>query len=204
MVGGAVVGTITPTPDIVASLVAESVSTLFPVSITPSPVASATSSPSPVPTETITPISSPTITPVPIRRVVNVDAVFAYSYYYPPLLGPNCSVENTLPDGSCRDSTSSGQTWSDKIGRAVAIPIEYSLIYYPNSNVPYCEVMRLPCIPFGSNVYVSAPPEIVGNYTVIDTCGACIKNGLVYIDFLDSIQRLNWSVPVYATITFNP
>jgi hypothetical protein len=45
------------------------------------------------------------------------------SHYYPPLLGPNCSV---VVNGICVSKMSSGQPWQNWLDKAVACPSEYA------------------------------------------------------------------------------
>lgn len=44
------------------------------------------------------------------------------SWYWPPLLGPNCSIAR---DGRCVSRMASGQRWENWIDRAVACPEEF-------------------------------------------------------------------------------
>ena len=44
------------------------------------------------------------------------------SWYWPPLLGPNCAV---VKNGQCVSRMASGQPWQNWIGRAVACPAEF-------------------------------------------------------------------------------
>lgn len=44
------------------------------------------------------------------------------SWYWPPLLGPNCAV---VRNGECISRMASGQPWQNWIGKAVACPAEF-------------------------------------------------------------------------------
>jgi len=146
------------------------------------------------PTNTTVPTATPTEGPLSLLYTFT----FGYSYYYPPLGPPNCSDENW--DGvRCLDSTSSGRPWSNAIGAGVAIPIEYSTLIPRDSTVSWCVLYHKPCIPFFALVRVSDGP-MRGDWVVIDTCGSCIKNNIVYLDFLDDRQKMDWSLPVEVEI----
>ena len=129
---------------------------------------------------TYTPL--PTLSPQFNNMILNVQ----YSYYWPPLLGPNCHPDNVLPSGGCKDTTASGEPWTKWRGKGVAIPIQW-----------------LDRIPFYSIVRVISPPEMIGDYTVVDLCGGCIKAeypDLIWFDFLDDHLILNWSSDLVVEI----
>ena len=61
--------------------------------------------------------------------------------------------------------------WTEYKGKGVAIPIQWA------GRVPFLSVVR-----------VLSPLEFVGEYYVIDYCGACLKEdypNMVWFDFLD-------------------
>lgn len=129
-----------------------------------------------VPTVTVTstPLVLPTYTLIP--TVTPVVMVSGYSYYYPDLGGVNCHDDNwNEVTGRCADITASGETWRDKIGRAVALS---------PSVIDAC--------PYGSSIVVLGPPGVVGEYRVIDLCPGCDSYAPPLVDFLDDRQRLPW------------
>lgn len=132
----------------------------------------------------------PTYTPYPTQPpIVGKLAAIGYSYYWPPWGPPNCAAENWHADlNYCDDVTASGLPWSQYIGRAVAVPVQWR-----------------DWLPLGSSVRVHSPPEMVGLYLVIDYCGKCIKpEGHIYLDFLDNRARLNWTVPMLVEFIVLP
>jgi hypothetical protein len=154
-------------------------------------------------TPTITP--AVTVTPGLVSSPVPVGYkfTFGYSYYYPDLLGVNCHDNNVLSDGTCANTTASGQGWRDYVGKGVAIPVTYSTVFSSELGARWCEYYKLPCIPFGSVIRVHYPSVLAGDWYVVDTCGACDdrhNSGIVYIDFLDIQQRAAWGSPVEVEI----
>lgn len=133
----------------------------------------------------------PTSTPYPEQPKINaLGEVYAigYSYYYPPLLGPNCHPDNVIDDLYCKDITASGLPWSQYIGRGVAIPIQWA-----------------DKIPLLSKIRVYNNLDMQGEYLVLDYCGDCIKpEGHIYFDFLDNRPRLNWTVPLLVEVIYIP
>jgi len=134
----------------------------------------------------IPPTPYPTYTPYPTFTAVSyLTLTVQYSYYWPPLLGPNCHPDN-VRGGKCLDTTSSGLKWSEYRGRGVAIPLTWA------GTVPLLSVVR-----------VLHPVTMIGDYLVIDYCGACTKSeypDLVWLDFLDDTQRLDWSADMQVQI----
>ena len=150
--------------------------------ISSGPTATATAAVTATPYPTYTPHPSPTIeaTPTEFNGGQIYDAL--YSYYNPDLGGPNCHSANW--DGvSCADTTASGIRWSQYIGHGAALPPEW-----------------LAVLGYGSVIRVVSPDVIAGDYTVIDMCQGC--SGVNWadhqfrIDFLDTVQRLQWAYPV--------
>lgn len=129
-----------------------------------------------------------TLTPTPDRTGYPQYTV-GYSYYYPDLGGVNCHADNW--NGShCADTTASGLSWRDNLGRAVAIPpswVCYGLGY-------------------GSIVEVLSPDTIKAEYLVVDLCAGCESenwdDGQWRLDFLDDRQRLQWAYPVVIRFAF--
>jgi len=145
---------------------------------TPTPMASPTSMASPTLAVSATPMASATPPYMTFQA--------QYSYYWPPLLGPNCHPANLLPQGGCKDTTSSGLPWSHYRGRGVAIPLTWQ------GTVPLLSVIR-----------VLLPVEMMGDYLVIDYCGLCTKAeypGLIWLDFLDDHLRLPWSADMSVIV----
>ena len=142
----------------------------------------ATSSMTQTPYPTYTPY--PSITPFSTPN--NLSLTVQYSYYWPPLLGPNCHPENLKKTGGCKDVTASGLPWSHYRGRGVAIPLVWA------GTVPLFSIVR-----------VLSPVDLIGDYLVLDYCGACTKSeypDLVWLDFLDDTQRLQWSADMQVEI----
>ena len=133
------------------------------------------------PAAIITPSPTPPVSPAPTSELL----LFGYSYYFPDLGGTNCHPANW--DGaSCANTTASGAGWREYIGRGVAI--HQSMI----EKYPYGTIFR-----------VLSPQSIAGDYTVIDLCAGCIRPDapdMMWIDFLDDSQKLNWSVPVLIEV----
>lgn len=138
---------------------------------------------------TYTPL--PTHTPYPQQSFNAFGEIYAvgYSYYWPPFGPPNCGLENWKADiNFCEDMTGLGVKWSEWVGRAVAIPIQWAYK-----------------IPLGSYIRVMNTLEMQGDYLVIDYCGGCIKpEGHIYFDFLDNRQRLAWTVPLLVQVVSVP
>jgi len=148
------------------------------------PVRAAVDKIAPLPTYTPYPSPSPYPSPTPAPLAGEYIAV-GYSYYWPPWGPPNCHSDNWDEKYNiCKDTTASGKKWTEYIGRGVAVPIQWA-----------------ERVPLGSRLHVWSPESMVGDYTVIDYCGGCIKpEGHIYIDFLDNYQRLNWTVPMLIQI----
>jgi hypothetical protein len=140
------------------------------------------------------PVQSPTLSPTPspiptLRSYVNLGKIWAigYSYYFPPLGGINCAVQN-WHDNYCDDVTASGLRWTEYIGKGVAVPVQW------RDEIPLLSVVRVL-----DNVIMQ------GDYLVLDYCGDCIKKeGHVYFDFLDNRPRLNWTVPLLVQLISVP
>jgi len=138
-----------------------------------------------VPTYTV----MPTYTPYPTQQPYFGKLIaIGYSYYWPPFGPPNCGPENWHPEiNFCDDMTASGLQWSLYVGHGVAVPVQWR-----ND------------IPLGSTIRVHSPASMVGDYLVLDYCGACIKpEGHIYFDFLDNRARLNWTVPMLVEVIKN-
>jgi hypothetical protein len=103
-----------------------------------------------------------------------------FSYYYPDLGGVNCHEDN-WQNGRCKDTTASGMSWRNNMGKALAV--------HPD---------MLEILPYGSVVRVTDPAPIAGDYMVIDLCGGCNINGYYYFDFLfyEMPVGMNWSDPL--------
>lgn len=156
----------------------------------PSPVAVAENTSSPIaPQSTLTPYPTQTPYPTFIPYHVGYTRAVGYSYYWPPFGPPNCSDENWKPEFSiCEDATRSGERWTQWIGRAVAIPVEWV------EEIPMLSLIR-----------IYAPPyEMAGDYLVIDTCGRCVTPNGTYLDFLDNRQRLPWTYPLMMEVVCIP
>ena len=139
----------------------------------------ATLAPTPtlVPTATSSPVPSPTVL---AHMVVTV----GYSYYWPPFGPPNC--DNANWDGTtCKDISASGLPWSAFVGRGMTIPYQWK-----------------EAVPLRSWVHVSGPPEVAGDWFVMDYCGDCLRSDrpLPNVDFLQSKQALPWNVPILIEI----
>lgn len=165
----------TPTPVIVNDPMMTQFFTAYPSPVTSTPT------PSPLATWTTLTTSTPAAWVSPTPEFL----AFGYSFYYPDLGGVNCHVDNWV-DGHCKDTTASGASWRDYIGRGVAIPPSF-----------------LERFPYGTIFRVVSPSVISGDYTVIDLCPACeqvSKPGSFWIDFLDTGQRLDWSQTVIIQV----
>lgn len=141
-----------------------------------------------IPENTATPVYTPdpNYTPQPTSGNAsdNVSNFFAagYSYYFPPFGPPNCSEANW--DGStCAAVLASGIRWRDYLGVGVAVPVQWRAD-----------------MPLYTKLKIYTPDKIAGVYTVIDYCGGCIKGDYVYIDFLDNVQRLQWTTPLLIEV----
>jgi len=138
--------------------------------------------PTPYPGQIPGQIAVPTTTPIPNLDYLPIYTV-GYSYYNPDLGGVNCHVDNW--DGvKCADTTASGISWRDYVGRAVAVPPSW-----------VCQGLG-----YGSIVEVLSPDSIRGEYLVVDLCAGCEaynwEDRTWRIDFLDTGQRLTWAYPV--------
>jgi hypothetical protein len=62
-------------------------------------------------------------------------------------------------------------------------------------------------LPYGSKIKVLSPPELVGEWLVVDVCAACEarywSDALPRFDFLMSAQVLPWAVPVRVEVYSN-
>jgi hypothetical protein len=135
----------------------------------------------PTPTVLPTPFlaSLPTPLPTPTLAVAPRHSVRAlYSYYYPPLGGPNCAPSNWR-DGQCF-SQLLGFPWQAWLGRSLAL--------HPDV-VPYFGM--------GACLRVTLPDGKIEYRVLADQCPACLDYRGVWVDLLDNRQRYNWGDPVY-------
>lgn len=184
-----------------------------PVSLSTEPVLQPTYTPQPTytaqPTYTPMPTFTPQVdwlrgSPVPTQNSFLPSQVnWVFSYYYPPLVAEreenpayevNChpdnwiwNQQNTRVTG-CKDITASGLPWSeyvmynslDYMG-GVAVP------YHPDTCPVFSELCQ-PIYPMGAVLRVTDPPQIAGDYLVVDICPACASyiqsNGVLFLDFL--------------------
>lgn len=141
----------------------------------------------PTSTITFTPSATPTATSFLQFPFVThlgdfylMEHTFLFSYYFPDLGGVNCHEDN-WQNGRCKDTTASGMSWRNNLGKALAIHPDF-----------------LDILPYGSVIKITSPAVIAGDYMVIDLCGGCNINGYYYFDFLFSEMPVgvNWSDPV--------
>lgn len=79
-----------------------------------------------------------------------------YSYYWPPLGGPNCAI---FHHGRCTSNTANGARWQDWIGKGIACPPEW---------------------PFGTKIVFEGE-----TWTCVDRGGKIqYEDGIPWIDFL--------------------
>lgn len=136
---------------------------------------------------TPTPTTAPTQEPTPIptnKPPIETYRAVGYSYYYPPFGPPNCAPQNWDDKNAlCDDVTASGEKWSDWLGKGIAIPVQWK------DDVPLMSTIR-----------VHTPKILQGDYTVIDYCEDCIKDGYVYVDFLSRNWVVKWTTPILIEI----
>jgi len=139
------------------------------------------STPSPVPvvpTSTLVPMLTPTLVPTPTFVIAPRHAIQGlYSYYYPPLGGPNCAPSNWV-DGQCI-ARLLGRPWQDWLGRALALHPEL---------VPYFGM--------GACLRVVLPDGQIEYRVLADVCPACYNSAGWWVDLLDTHQRYQWGQPV--------
>jgi len=128
----------------------------------------------------IVPTSTPDYSGYPVY-------VVAYSYYNPDLGGVNWHTDNWNGE-RCADTTASGISWRDNVGKAVAVPPSW-----------VCTGLG-----YGSYIEVLNPETIRGRYMVVDLCSGCEalnwEDKTWRLDFLDLTQKLTWAYPVEIRI----
>lgn len=95
------------------------------------------------------------------------------SWFWPPLLGPNCAV---VRNGECVSRMASGQPWQNWVGKAVACPSEY---------------------PFGTIFVIEGR-----NWVCLDRGGAItrINNNTIWLDMLSNKPLYKFGTVLDVTI----
>jgi hypothetical protein len=95
------------------------------------------------------------------------------SWYWPPLLGPNCAV---VKNGQCVSRMASGQPWQKWVGRAVACPSEF---------------------PFGTEFLINGK-----RWVCLDRGGAIkrVNNNTIWLDMLTSKPQYKFGTVVDVTV----
>jgi hypothetical protein len=128
----------------------------------------------PYPTYTAYPTFTPVLSPTPVYELRE----FLYSYYDPALGGVNCREWDEV-NQVCLSTMASGLDWSQWYGRAVACSSEY----------PLWTIFR-----------VVDPLTLAGDWDCLDRGG--MKDGTIYLDFLDTYLRLPWNTTIKAYVIY--